>query len=163
VIIEIAFHLGLGSMLAPRLQNRVGYHVLSVGYGINVVGNAALLTVVIVAGSSMTGRLLAARLFVVGLGQGLGVSPPIGAAPHDVPEEDAGTASGVIQTLMQVGIAFGVAVIGLVFFTVLGPATDPDSYSTAFTWALVASPVMSLISPLLVPTLTGGRPPGDIS
>lgn len=153
----LAVAFGLGSMIAPRVQNRVGYHVLSVGYGVNVVGNVALLTVVIVTGSSMTGWLLAAPLFVIGLGQGLGVSPLIGAALHDVPARDAGTASGVIQTLMQVGVAFGVAVIGLVFFTVLGPATDPDSYSTAFTWALVASPVMSLASLLLVPALIGAR------
>jgi hypothetical protein len=110
---------------------------------------------VIVAGAGMTGWLLAPALFVVGLGQGLGVSPLIGAALHDVPEGDAGSASGVIQTLMQIGVAFGVAVIGLIFFAVLGSATDPDSYSTAFTWALVASPVLSLVSLLLVPALIG--------
>ncbi|GAB3449368.1 MFS transporter [Actinophytocola sediminis] len=153
----LAVAFGLGSMLAPRIQAAVGYHVLTTGYGINLVGNVALLTVVIAAGSSMTGWLLAVPMFVVGLGQGLGVSPLIGAALHDVPGDDAGTASGVIQTLMQVGIAFGVAVIGLIFFTVLGPATDPDSYHTAFTWALVASPVLSLTSLLLVPTLIGVR------
>lgn len=83
------------------------------------------------------------------------MSPLLGAALHDGPEGDAGAASGVIQTLMQVGVAFGVAVIGLIFFALLGGATDPASYSTAFIWALIASPVLSLMSLLLVSVLTG--------
>ncbi|MFD2467501.1 DHA2 family efflux MFS transporter permease subunit [Amycolatopsis silviterrae] len=151
----LAVAFGLGSMLAPRIQRKAGHHVLTLGYAVNVVGNVILLACVIVAGAGMTGLLLAPAMFVIGLGQGLGVSPLIGAALHDVPERDAGSASGVIQTLMQVGVAFGVAVIGLIFFTVLGSATDPASYSTAFTWALVASPVLSLASLLLVPVLAG--------
>ncbi|WET82561.1 MFS transporter [Amycolatopsis sp. QT-25] len=153
----LAVAFGLGSMLALRIQTRVGNHVLSIGYAINVVGNVILLVCVIAAGPDMTGLLLAPALFVVGLGQGLGVSPLIGAALKDVPEGDAGSASGVIQTLMQVGVAFGVAVIGLIFFSVLGSATDPQSYSTAFTWALVASPLLSLLSLLLVPALIGKK------
>ncbi|MBW4717189.1 MFS transporter [Saccharothrix obliqua] len=151
----LAVAFGIGSVLAPRVQRRIGDHVLSLGYAVNVVGNIALLVCVVVAGADMTGWLLAPALFVVGLGQGLGVSPLIGAALRDVPEGDAGSASGVIQTLMQIGVAFGVAVIGLVFFAVLGTATDPVGYTTAFTWSLVAGPVLSLISLLLVPALIG--------
>lgn len=153
----LAVAFGIGSMLAPRIQTRLGLHVLSLGYGINLLGNIVLLAVVISSGSAMTGWLLAAPLFVVGLGQGLGVPPLIGAALHDVPDGDAGSASGVIQTLMQIGVAFGVAVIGLIFFISLGSATDPDSYSTAFTHALIASPVLSLTALLLVPALIGKK------
>lgn len=153
----LAVAFGLGSMIAPRLQRRLGLHVLTLGYAINVVGNLALLAAVITAGPSITGWLLIGPMFVIGLGQGLGVSPLIGAALHDVPDDDAGSASGVIQTLMQLGVAFGVAVIGLIFFTVLGRAEDPRSYSTAFGWALIASPVLSLASLILVPALIGRR------
>lgn len=143
----------VGSLLAPRLLPRLGNRVLTLGYGINLLGNVALLVTAVSAGSEVTGVLLAPSLAVVGLGQGLGMSPLVSAALVGVPEEDAGSASGVIQTVMQLGIAFGVTVIGLVFFTVLGPGEDPASYTRAFVGALVAQPVLALLALLLVPGL----------
>ncbi|GAB2964366.1 hypothetical protein ACFMQL_38070 [Nonomuraea fastidiosa] len=52
-------------------------------------------------------------------------------------------------------MAFGVAVIGLIFLSLLGGATDAASHSSAFAWALVTNPMLSL---LLVPVLRRGRP-----
>lgn len=39
----------------PRLQQRVGYHVLSIGYAVNVFGNVLLLAVAFAAGAGMSG------------------------------------------------------------------------------------------------------------
>lgn len=145
----------VGSLLAPRLLPRLGNHVLTLGYAVNLIGNVALLITATVVGQEMTGLILAPALAVVGLGQGLGMSPLLGAALVGVPEEDAGSASGVIQTVMQIGIAFGVTVVGLVFFTVLGPdAPTPDSYTRAFTVALIVQPALALLALILVPALT---------
>ncbi|MFI0448673.1 MFS transporter [Actinomadura sp. 6N118] len=143
----------IGSLLAPKLQPRLGNRVLSLGYAFNAVGNAALLLTAVNAGAEMTGWLLAPSMAVIGLGQGLGMSPLVAAALVDVPEENAGAASGVIQTIMQVGMAFGVTLIGLVFFTVLGSGTGPVAYSEAFAAALIAQPVLALLALALVPLL----------
>ncbi|MFI0468706.1 MFS transporter [Saccharopolyspora sp. 5N102] len=147
----------IGSLLAPKLQPRLGNHVLSLGYAINVLGNVAILFTAINAGAGMTGWMLAPPMAVIGLGQGLGMSPLVAAVLVDVPEKDAGAASGVIQTIMQVGMAFGVTVIGLVFFTVLGAETAPAAYSQAFIAALVAQPVLALLALALVPLLISRR------
>ncbi|MEV0087105.1 MFS transporter [Saccharopolyspora sp. NPDC050642] len=147
----------IGSLLAPKLQPGLGNHVLSLGYAINVLGNVAILFTAISAGAGMTGWMLAPSMAVIGVGQGLGMSPLVAAVLVDVPEEDAGAASGVIQTIMQVGMAFGVTVIGLLFFTVLGADTAPAAYSQAFIAALVAQPVLALLALALVPLLTSRR------
>jgi predicted MFS family arabinose efflux permease len=52
-------------------------------------------------------------------------------APHHT-----GAASGVVSTVMQVGGAVGVAVIGIVFYSVLGSSTTPAAYTHAFTAGL---------------------------
>lgn len=150
----LAVTFTLGSLLAPKLAPRLGNHVLSLGYGINVVGNTIVLVIAISAGTEMTGWLLAPAMAVVGLGQGLGMSPLVAAALADVPGKHSGAASGVIQTVMQVGMAFGVTVIGLVFFDALGSGTGPVEYSRAFTIALITQPLLALLALALVPLLT---------
>jgi len=151
----LAVFFTIGSLIAPRVQARLGgNHVLTVGYAINFVGNVVLLITVIGMGADITGLALAPSLAVVGLGQGMGMSPLVSAALVDVPEGDVGAASGVIQTLMQIGVSFGVTVIGLIFFTVLGSGQpSPEGYSSAFTAALIAQPILALAALLLVPQL----------
>ncbi|RKT86706.1 drug resistance transporter, EmrB/QacA subfamily [Saccharopolyspora antimicrobica] len=153
----LAVTFTLGSLLAPKLAPRLGNRVLSLGYAINVVGNTIVLVIVISAGTEVTGWLLAPAMAVVGLGQGLGMSPLVAAALADVPGKHSGAASGVIQTVMQVGMAFGVTVIGLVFFAALGSGTGPVEYSRAFTVALITQPLLALLALALVPLLTTGE------
>ena len=42
----------------------------------------------------------------------------------DVPVEDAGSASGLLNTTQQVGMALGVALVGVLFFTHLDNGSD---------------------------------------
>jgi MFS family permease len=150
----LAVFFTIGSLIAPRVQPRLGNHVLTVCYAINFVGNVILLFTAIGMGADLSGLALAPALAIVGFGQGMGMSPLLSAALVDVPDRDVGAASGVIQTLMQVGVSFGVTVIGLIFFTVLGDGVgSPDTYSRAFTTALMAQPILALAALLLVPLL----------
>ncbi|MGH4033391.1 MFS transporter [Actinomycetota bacterium Odt1-20B] len=143
------------SLLAPKWAPKLGSHVLTLGYVINVIGTLALLITLLVEGSDASGVTMIWALAVIGFGEGLGVSPLFGAVLNGVPTKDAGSASGVLETSGQVGMSLGITGVGLVFFSVLGDATDLDSYADAFTWGLVGNAVLSLIALALVPYLTG--------
>ncbi|WP_309141803.1 MFS transporter [Streptomyces griseicoloratus] len=144
----------VASLVAPRMAPRLGAHVLTLGYAINALGTIALLATLWAGGPDITGTMMIPALAVIGFGEGLGVSPLFGTVLSGVPENDAGSASGVLETAGQVGMSLGITGIGLVFFSVLGSASDVTSYADAFTWALAGNTVLALLALALVPRLT---------
>jgi hypothetical protein len=62
---------------------------------------------------------MAGPLVVAGFGFGLVVAPMVDAILTGVPAHDAGSASGQLSTIQQVGMALGVAMAGVIFFTLL--------------------------------------------
>jgi len=54
-----------------------------------------------------------AALLVIGIGLGLNTAPIQNVAVTSVPEDRAGTASGLINTARMVGATIGVAILGL--------------------------------------------------
>jgi predicted MFS family arabinose efflux permease len=79
---------------------------------------------------------LVPALVADGAGMGLAIGPLSATAMGRVAPHHTGAASGVISTVMQVGGAVGVAVIGIVFYTALGTAPTPAAYAHAFTAGL---------------------------
>jgi len=71
-----------------------------------------------------------------GAGMGLAIGPLAAGAMGRVAPHHTGAASGVVSTVMQVGGAVGVAVIGIVFYSALGSSTTPAAYTHAFTAGL---------------------------
>ncbi len=75
-------------------------------------------------------------LALYGFGNGA-ISPVLYATIlRGVPVRSAGSASGVLSTVQQVAAALGVAIIGLVFATVLGEDKTPAAYAHAAACAL---------------------------
>ncbi|WP_234334637.1 MFS transporter, partial [Streptomyces sp. NRRL B-1347] len=138
----------LASLLAPRLQERIGTRLLVAGYAANAAGSLALLGAV-VAGSG-TGLLLVC-LAVIGFGQGLGVSPLFAAALGQVPARLAGAASGVLETAAQIGMALGVTLAGLAFAARSGGGHRPGW--GAFGAGLAVTALLALTALALVPRL----------
>ncbi|MCM1974181.1 MFS transporter [Streptomyces sp. G1] len=62
---------------------------------------------------------MALPLVVMGAGMGLIVAPLTDAILSEVPREHAGSASGLINTVMQMGNALGLGLVSVVFFGVL--------------------------------------------
>jgi hypothetical protein len=97
---------------------------------------------------------LAAGLALYGFGNG-SISPVLySTILRGVPARSAGSAAGVLATVQQVAAATGVAVIGLVFATVLGARTSADDYAHAAAWALginLASMVAATLLALRLP------------
>nr|WP_263364091.1 MFS transporter [Nocardiopsis deserti] len=147
----------VASLTAPRMQKRRGLRVLTLGYAVNALGTAALLGSVIAFGTDVNAWILVPSLATIGFGEGLGVSPLFGAVLKDVPEREAGAASGVVETTTQIGMSLGVALVGLVFLTVLGTAEGLAIHTSAFTLALVVNLVLALAAVMLMPLVLRAR------
>ena len=59
-------------------------------------------------------------LIVAGLGMGTVLAPLADILLDGVRQQDAGSASGIFNTSLQLGASVGVAVIGVIFFGFLG-------------------------------------------
>jgi predicted MFS family arabinose efflux permease len=127
----------LTSLQAHRVAARLGRATVTVG-GLVMAGGLAAMA--LAAGSGL-GWLLPG-LALEGLGMGLALAPLTTLALSTVPAEHAGSASGVLATVNQVGNAVGVALIGIVFY----PAA---TMTAGFRASLVALVVLELALALL--------------
>jgi hypothetical protein len=94
-------------------------------------------------------------MVLAGLGLGLVVVPLVDVTLAGIALRDAGAASGVLNTTRQLGQAFGVAAVGVVFFGVLGdgPATA-ELAARAFddsVWLAVGLFALSFVASFLLP------------
>jgi hypothetical protein len=64
---------------------------------------------------------MAPGMIVIGLGQGLIMSPLFGAVLSEVPRRKAGVGSGVLATTQQASLALGVATLGSLYLTIAAP------------------------------------------
>ncbi|MDR6974819.1 EmrB/QacA subfamily drug resistance transporter [Streptomyces sp. 3330] len=75
---------------------------------------------------------MALPLVVMGVGMGLIVAPLTDAVLSDVPREHAGSASGLINTVQQMGNALGLGLVAVVFFGRIGDRLTPAAVGPAF-------------------------------
>lgn len=138
------------SMLSVRLTPRLGNAIMAVGGALMAAGLGIDIVTVHVGGLALPGIALAPGLLVYGAGQGLVTAPFFTAVLRGVPSAAAGSASGVLSTIQQVAGALGVAVIGLVYFGILGNTPPPARYGPAFAASLVVNIVLALATCALV-------------
>ncbi|EPH45094.1 putative actinorhodin transporter [Streptomyces aurantiacus JA 4570] len=77
-------------------------------------------------GAGIASWQMALPLVVMGLGMGLIVAPLTDAILSDVPREHAGSASGLLNTVQQMGNAFGLGLVSVVFYGVIDEKVTPD-------------------------------------
>jgi len=148
------------SLAAPRLIPLLGRRVLSVGYGIAALGYLATTAVVAAAGATVRPLELAPVLLIVGLGQGLGITPLMGTVLSGVAPRQAGAASGVLTTALQVGNVLGISVFSLAFFAFLGTPVAGGrggAYAAAYAATLPAAAALTLAAFVLVRLLPTPR------
>ncbi|GGZ01543.1 MFS transporter [Streptomyces poonensis] len=78
-------------------------------------------------------------LVVMGIGMGLILAPLTDAVLAEVPREHSGSASGLINTTLQVGLAMGLGLTSLIFFGTIGSGLAPQSVGPAFADAFAHS------------------------
>ena len=110
----------LASAASVRLAPALGRRILSAGSLLLVAGMVALIWTVGRYGGAIHSWQLLPALLVCGLGLGSVIAPLVNVVLAGIRGQDAGAASGVLSTVQQVGGAVGVALIGVVFFGLLG-------------------------------------------
>jgi EmrB/QacA subfamily drug resistance transporter len=118
--IPFAVGSALASAASVRLAPALGRRLLSAGSLLLVAGMAALIWTVDRYGGAVHSWQLVPALLVCGLGLGSVVAPLVNVVLAGIRAQDAGAASGVLTTVQQVGGAVGVAVVGVIFFGLLG-------------------------------------------
>jgi predicted MFS family arabinose efflux permease len=134
--VPMALGFALASLNWRRLP--VAWHQLVIPAGciIAVVGYS--LTAIAASSGGDGGFLLPIALFVAGFGQGMAASPILTVALSKVAPQDAADASGVITTVIQLGLVLGVATFGSVFLNQAAlPGAQPTVSAITLTLALI--------------------------
>jgi EmrB/QacA subfamily drug resistance transporter len=110
------------------LTPRFGRWVLMAGALLTAAGFAGYAAAGAHYGPAISSWAMIAPLVITGFGFGLVVAPMVDLILTGVPVPDAGSGSGLLSTVQQVGMALGYALVGVVFFAVLaggsGHGTD---------------------------------------
>ena len=163
----LPFSLGVlaSSGAAARLAPRFGRSVTMAGALIIAAAMASLSVIVDHYGATVTTWELAPSLVAAGLGLGAVIAPLADIVLAGVPQREAGSASGVFNTGLQVGNSIGIAVIGVIFFGCSaaspGPRPPRSPRSCAPGWPRPACQpaTPSPSSPSSVPACTPGWSP----
>ncbi|XVV13144.1 MFS transporter [Actinoplanes sp. CA-131856] len=131
------------------LAERFGRRLLQLGTVVMIVGTAAFALSVRLAGADVTPYKLIPGLVLVGAGMGLAMAPFFNIVLAGVDDEETGSASGALTSVQQLGGAFGIAVLGTIFFAILPGqvASHVDSSSSRLTTVLTAAGVPSDTQP----------------
>ncbi|MEU1460158.1 MFS transporter [Streptomyces sp. NPDC005727] len=119
-------------MSVQKLVPRFGRKVLRAGALVMAAGVLLYIWESHRFGLSIASWQMALPLVVMGAGMGLIVAPLTDAVLSEVPREHAGSASGLINTVQQMGNALGLGLVSVVFFGVIGDRLTPAQVGPAF-------------------------------
>jgi EmrB/QacA subfamily drug resistance transporter len=122
---------------------RFGRAVLQAGALVMALGVFGVWLTLDTAGSGVGPWQLLPSLLVTGIGMGLLMAPFFDIVLASVEQHETGSASGTMTAVQQLGGAFGVALLGTVFFGLLGGgiATAVDQHSDGLRRQLSAAHV----------------------
>lgn len=102
------------------LSQRFGRLLIHVGTAMSAIGIAVFFLILHGQGTGVSIWPLVPALLVMGIGMGLVLAPFFDIVLAGVEPHETGSASGTLTALQQFGSALGVAVLGTIFFGVLG-------------------------------------------
>jgi EmrB/QacA subfamily drug resistance transporter len=150
----LAVTFSLASFAAGKLAARGARPVLFAGATVGVVGGLLAIAAGLFAQPLGASHLLPA-LIVLGIGEGLFMTPSLNFILSSIPDRHAGSASGVLTTMQRMGGSFGVALLGLLFFDtrdhlMAAGITETTAYVRAF---VAAATGVTLLMAALLPLL----------
>ena len=137
-----------------QLVPRLGRKLVIAGGPVMALGVLLMLAAVARYGDALQGWRVAPGQAVAGLGMALVASTLVNVVLAQVPTTEAGAASELVNTAIQIGVAAGIALIGAVLFSLLG---NGDSFVTAATGSLWVSAGLLVASAALSFLLPSGR------
>ncbi|MFH8406597.1 MFS transporter [Streptomyces sp. NPDC018019] len=148
-----------------KLVPRFGRKVMQAGALVMLAGVLLYIAVCGRYGTELTSWQMVPAMLLMGGGMGLIVAPITDAAISEVPAGHSGSASGVFNTMSQLGMALGLGLSSVAFFGVLDGAAgrDPraavvDATVTSLWWVAAGLAVIFLLLFLLPakPRTAGG-------
>jgi MFS family permease len=140
---------GIGLFVGPLVtapMARLRPWLLTIGMAIQVAGYAGVAAVV---AAGLDGWPVVLTVLIAGFGQGIAYPRLFNTTLGDVAPHQAGVASGVLTSALQIGAAISVAAIGSLFFAVLGHGVGRQAYGHAFGIAQSATSAALLIAMVL--------------
>ncbi|MFI6508563.1 MFS transporter [Streptosporangium sp. NPDC050855] len=161
-LVTLAWPVGITATthLALRHGAAHGRRLIGAGALTMAAGTLVMIACVRVLGAGLAWPHVAAAELVVGLGMGLCVPILTGVVLGDVPPDDAGAGSGVVNTGIQFGTAAGITVVGAVFFALVTAGTGDlaDRFGAATATALWCNVGVFVLAALLSPLLPAPSP-----
>jgi EmrB/QacA subfamily drug resistance transporter len=153
----LPFSLGafVGTGVSVPLGTKLGKVVMVAGAAMQSAATIWVIAIVHDQAGNLSTWDLTPALVVAGMGLGMLVVPLVDIALATVPTSEAGAASGAYGTVQQVGAAVGVAVIGTVFFGIVGTSYDASSLRDgllAACWVAAGGYALAALSSLLLPS-----------
>ncbi|WP_406207826.1 DHA2 family efflux MFS transporter permease subunit [Kitasatospora sp. NBC_01560] len=144
--------------LAMTKLGAYGRKVLQAGALVMASGAVLYALAALHWGASIHPWQMALPLAVMGAGTGLIIAPLTGSVLSQVPFQHAGSASGLINTTNQLGLALGLALSSVTFFTVVDHPAEGRAAADVFTdgfahslWWVAGGLVLALLLMLALP------------
>ncbi|NKK74001.1 MFS transporter [Rhizobium leguminosarum bv. viciae] len=141
-ILPAAVGFVLGPFASAPILSVFGRYSAAVGMGLQAGGLFATAALI----SSDHAQFLSLALFLIGMGQGIALPNLLKSVVQRVGRTQSGLASGLVNSMLQIGGAFAAAIVGGLFFSILGSATDVDSIGRAYSVAAVAIALCLLVA-----------------
>ncbi len=161
-LLTLPFAVGTAifSSQSSKWAAKLGRSVLVIGAVLMVLGLGSIWLILQNVGiNDLTNWMLLPGLFIAGAGNGCFLAPNVQFIVATVDNAEAGSASGVVQTMQRMGTAIGVAVIGSIIFgaihkeTIRSAADAANQFKTGATNAMLMSVILSVAALALVYSL----------
>lgn len=126
----------LSAMYGGKLTARFGMNSLIGGSLVTALGLVLFGGGLALSGPDLSVAWMVFCLALIGLGNGAVLPSLMGASLMKVRPESAGVASGVLTTSQQFAISGGVAVIGALYFGVVGTRGGGAAHAEAMQWSV---------------------------
>src|SRR5580693_3917257 len=154
ILVPMALGFLVASLSTARLLPRFGRNVLTAGALIQSAGLLAVIAELARSWPHPGALFMAPGMLVLGIGQGLIMSPLFGAVLSEVPRHKAGVGSGVLATTQQSALALGVATLGSLYLTIAVPgAAGPDGAARVILGILVLNALVVGVMSRRLPVL----------
>jgi MFS family permease len=153
LFLPVAVAITIGAQLAAHLIGKVGGRQVAVASFVLTAAGAVLLSQLSADGNVYTEVLPGFLLAAFGIGPAFVTATTTTLA--NVSHDEAGVASGVVNTFHELGGSIGVAVVSTVAAASIASTSDIGGFADAYLVCGVAAAVAALVAVVLVPA---GRP-----
>ncbi|QZY51314.1 MFS transporter [Leucobacter tenebrionis] len=135
-----------GNVLAFRLTARLGRVLPAAGVTCTLASLTVIAVLALLLGRDLSGWTILVPALVFGAGMGAALNSLFASYMAHTSPEQAGSASGILNTTIQLGTATGIALFGTLYFTAVGQGSE-----TATAYSLLAAAALLAVGLALTP------------